>query len=133
MKNNFTKLLTAIILFVVGAINLEASGQCATPYTSNKCCGIGVVKVDVVGQFQRSVTYNKTDTYFDNFNNTGTCLNLGDTVYFSAQVGAYSNQQVYMYIDWNGNDTFETAELMLQKSNISSNDSLYDFFIGIGV
>ncbi len=128
-KNNFTKLLTAILLFVGGAINYQAKGQCATPTAQNKCCGIGVVRVDVYGQFQKTTKYNQGDTYFDYFNSTGTCLNLGDTVYMAAEVGTYSYQQAFMYIDWNRNDTFESAELLLQNSNLTAGDSLYGSFI----
>jgi len=129
MKNNFTKLVAAAIFFIVGAINFKAMSQCATPSTLNKCCGIGVVRVELYGHFSRSVNYNTANTYFDYYNSTSTCLNLGDTVYMTAQVGYYNQQQVFMYIDWNGNDTFETAELLLQNSNIGANDSLYGYFI----
>ncbi len=129
MKNNLTKLLTAAVFFVVGAINFEAVGQCKTPTTASKCCGIGVVRVELYGQFSKTVTYNQSNTYYDFFNSTSTCLKKGDTVYMVAEVGNYGFQQAFMYIDWNRNDTFESAELLLQNSNIGANDSLYGAFI----
>ncbi|MDZ4757635.1 MAG: DUF5011 domain-containing protein [Bacteroidota bacterium] len=118
----------AILLFA-SAINFESLAQCASPSATNKCCGIGIVRVKLYGQFSKTITYNTQQSYYNYYNTTGTCLNKGDTVYMAAQVATYPSQQAYMYIDWNKNDTFESAELLLQKSNIGANDSLYGYFI----